>query len=70
MNHPMPDPEVLRDLVEFDADILTLEEASELLRIHCSAFRNMIMQHRIPSCASERIGRFRRDVILRWAGGL
>jgi hypothetical protein len=70
MNNPLPDTEIPTDLVEIDADILTLKEASELLRIRTSAFRKMIVRGRIPPSASAGIGRFRRKAILRWAGGL
>jgi excisionase family DNA binding protein len=77
MNHTMPRPQramnreaSVMSVVEADVESLTLKEASVLLRVECSTLRKMIKQGKIPGCASAKIGRFRKDVILRWAGGL
>jgi excisionase family DNA binding protein len=76
MNHTMPRPqramnrECVMSVVEADVESLTLKEVSVLLRVDCSTLRKMIKQGKIPGCASAKIGRFRKDVILRWAGGL
>ncbi len=53
-----------------DREILTLEEASELLRIDSSTLCKMIKRGRISSFRVGNDWRYRRDVILRWMGGL
>jgi len=57
-------------VVEVEVESLTLKEASVLLRVDCATLRRMIKQGKIPGCALAKVGRFRKDVILRWAGGL
>ena len=57
-------------VAEVEVESLTLKEASVLLRVDCSTLRRMIKQGKIPGCALAKVGRFRKDVILRWAGGL
>jgi len=77
MNHTIPRPPramnreaPVMSVAEVEVESLTLKEASVLLRVDCSTLRRMIKQGKIPGCALAKVGRFRKDVILRWAGGL
>jgi excisionase family DNA binding protein len=61
------------NLAAANPEVLTVKEVSDLLRLRPSTVYKMIRQGRIPCFRSDQIGngwRFRKDVILRWIGGL
>jgi excisionase family DNA binding protein len=49
-----------------DHEVLTLEEVSELLRLHRSMVYKLASEGRIPSFRVGKYRRFRKDLILRW----
>ena len=52
-----------------DTDVLTVEEAAELLKIPRSSLYKLAQEGRIPARKVGRHWRFHRPTLLRWVAG-